>query len=99
MTMLGAAGSLFFKWASQSKTLRTLLTNTHLYRGAGLYFLSALLNIYILRFLAYSTVLPLTSLTYVWTMVLSHLLLKERIGIKKSIGVLGIFIGALLITK
>jgi drug/metabolite transporter (DMT)-like permease len=97
MTILGSAGSLFFKLASQSRTIRALLTNGYLYIGACLYFLSAIMNIYILRFLAYSTVLPMTSLTYVWTMLLSRILLKEKIGIKKIIGVLGILIGALLI--
>ncbi|MDR3334509.1 MAG: EamA family transporter, partial [Treponema sp.] len=81
------------------KTILSLLTNANLYRGGGLYVLSMLLNIYILRFLKYSIVLPLTSLTYIWTMFLSYGILKEKIGIKKIIGVLGILIGALLITN
>jgi drug/metabolite transporter (DMT)-like permease len=99
MTMLGSVASLFFKQASQCKTISSLLTNASLYIGGGLYVLSMLLNIYILRFLKYSIVLPLTSLTYIWTMFLSYGILKEKIGTKRIIGVLGIVIGALLIAK
>lgn len=98
MTMLGAVAALFLKRASAFNSIKELLKNMNFYIGGGLYFLSALLNIYILRYFDYSTVLPLTSITYIWTMVLSYLVLKEKVGIKKIIGVLGILVGALMIT-
>lgn len=98
MTLLGAVASLFLKRASGSEGLTSLIKNVNLYVGGFLYLASAVLNIWILRFLDYSVVLPLTSLTYVWTMVLSHMILKERITKKKIIGVVLILIGAVCVS-
>ena len=98
MTMIGSAASLFLKRATGSEGVLQMLKNTNLYLGAGLYFLSALLNIYILKYLDFSVVLPLTSITYVWTMLLSGLVLKEKISAKKIMGVALIFVGAILVS-
>ena len=98
MTMIGSAASLFLKRATGSEGVLQMLRNTNLYLGAGLYFLSALLNIYILKYLDFSVVLPLTSITYVWTMLLSGLVLKEKISAKKIMGVALIFVGAILVS-
>lgn len=97
MTILGAVASLFLKRASGFKNITQLLYNYNFYLGGGLYFLCALLNIYVLKYLDYSTVLPLTSITYIWTTVLSYFILKEKIGLRKIIGVTGILIGAFFI--
>ena len=67
------------------------------YAGAFLYVISAVLNILLLRRLDYSVVLPLTSLTYVWTMILSSVLLRETITKKQIMGVFLILVGAVLI--
>ena len=98
MTFLGALASLFLKKASGSSGLVKLLVNINLYIGGALYVASAVMNILVLRYLDYSVVLPLTSLTYVWAMVLAHFALKEKIGIKKILGVCLIFAGAVLIS-
>lgn len=45
----------------------------------------------------YSKVLPLTSLTYIWTMILSYWVFKEKVGAKKILGVIFIIIGSLMI--
>lgn len=94
MTMLGSVASLFLKRASGTKGIITMLKNINLYIGGVLYLVSAVLNIWILRYLDYSVVLPLTSLTYIWTMVLSYMILKEKITKKKIAGVIFILIGA-----
>ena len=47
----------------------------------------------------YSVVLPLTSITYIWTMLVSFLFLKEHISVKQIIGVSMIVVGAVLITR
>lgn len=60
--------------------------------------MGALLNIYVLKFLPYTVVLPMTSLTYIWTMIISFYLLKEKITFKKILGVILILIGAFLIS-
>lgn len=97
MTMLGSVASFFLKKASGEESILLLLKNKNLYFGGILYFLSAVLNIWILRFLEYSVVLPLTSLTYIWTMMLSYFLLNEKITGKKVLGVTLVFVGTLCV--
>lgn len=94
MTILGSMASLFLKKASDADGIISMIRNVNLYIGGFLYLVSAVLNIWILRYLDYSVVLPLTSLTYIWTMVLSYLILKEKITRKKIAGVILILIGA-----
>lgn len=97
MTFLGSVASLFLKKASSSIKISILLKNWNLYAGGVLYVISALINIYVLKFLPYSVVLPLTSITYIWTMLLSYIFLKEKVHIKKIIGVFVILFGAILV--
>lgn len=98
MTLLGSVASLSLKKASGSGSLIGLLKNVNLYVGGFLYLSSAVLNIYILRHMDYSVVLPLTSITYIWTMILSYMILKEKITKKKILGVFFIIAGAVLIS-
>ncbi len=94
MTLLGAIASLFLKKASNVGNIIFMFQNINLYIGGFLYIISAVLNIWILRYFDYSVVLPLTSLTYVWTMVLSYKILKEKITKQKIYGVVFILLGA-----
>ena len=73
MTVLGSVASLFLKKASGTDGILAMIKNVNLYIGGFLYLASAILNIWLLRYLEYSVVLPLTSLTYIWTMVFSFL--------------------------
>ena len=97
MTFMGSIASLFLKKASGSNGLLEMLKNINLYMGGMLYVCSALINILVLKFLNYSVVLPLTSITYIWTMILSNVFLKEKITKKKMFGVILIFIGAICV--
>ena len=98
MTLCGAVASLFLKRASGTEGILKMFLNINLYIGGGLYVLSAVLNVYILRYLDYSVVLPLTSITYIWTMILSYMILKEKITVKKMLGVALILIGAVFVS-
>lgn len=98
MTMIGSVASLFLKKASGSNGLIEMLRNVNLYIGGFLYVTSAVLNIWLLKILDYLVILPLTSLTYIWTMVLSYFILKEKITLKKMVGVCLILIGAIIIS-
>ena len=98
MTLCGAVASLFFKRASGTEDILKMFLNINLYIGGGLYLISAVLNVYILRYLDYSVVLPLTSITYIWTMVLSYMILKEKITMKKMAGVALILVGAIFVS-
>ena len=99
MTMFGSVASLFLKKASGSNGLINMLKNINLYIGGFLYVSSAVLNIWLLKILDYSVILPLTSLTYIWTMVLSYFILKEKITVKKIAGVCLILVGAIIISS
>lgn len=96
MTLLGSLASLFLKKATGD--ILSIIKNVNFYIGAFLYFLSAILNIWLLRYLDYSIVLPLTSLTYIWTMFFSYIILKENITGKKKLGIILIVFGALIIS-
>ena len=99
MTMFGSVASLFLKKASGSSSFVEMLKNINLYIGGFLYVSSAVLNIWLLKILDYSVILPLTSLTYIWTMVLSYFILKEKITVKKIAGVCLILVGAIIISS
>lgn len=99
MTMFGSVASLFLKKASGLNSLIDMLKNINLYIGGFLYVSSAILNIWLLKILDYSVILPLTSLTYIWTMVLSYFILKEKITVKKITGVCLILVGAIIISS
>lgn len=98
MTILGAVASLFLKRASESGEFLVVLKNGKLYIGGFLYLSSAVLNILLLRHLDYSVVLPLTALTYVWTMLLSHAVLKERITSRRVSGIALILFGLVCVS-
>lgn len=97
MTLMGSAASIFLKKASESGSLCRTLLNSNLYIGGILYVAAAAVNILILRYLDYSVVLPLSSVTYIWTMLFSYLILQEKITKKKIAGVAGIVIGAVFV--
>lgn len=100
MTILGSLGGYFFKRVSNKpESNKSILKSIDLYIGGSLYFISAVINIYLLKFLPYTIVLPLTSITYIWTLILSYKLLGEKIGNLKRIGVCLIIIGVFFIAK
>lgn len=100
MTVMGSFGGFFFKRATSSiKDFKSLIFNLNLYIGGGLYFFSALINIFLLKYLPYVVVLPMTAITYIWTLLISYRYFNEKIGLYKKIGVFLIIIGAILITK
>lgn len=100
MTLCGSLGALFFKRGAQRMTtLRSLITSPQLWLGGCFYLVGALLNILLLRTYAYSLVYPLTSLTYVWSLVLSALILRERVGVRKLLGVGAVCAGVFLLMR
>ncbi len=96
MTLSGALGGYFFKKASSFDLKVDLVSFSKFFITGGLfYFAGAVLNIVILKHLPYTIVFPLTSITYVWTMIISFFLLKEKITFKKMIGVSLIILGSI----
>ncbi|ADL50133.1 EamA family transporter [Clostridium cellulovorans] len=97
LTLFGSLGGFYFKKATATDTLIALIKCPFLYLGGALYVVGALLNIYVLKFRPYSMVLPLTSITYIWSLIISKIFLKEKITRYKIFGITFIIIGAIFI--
>lgn len=95
MTMFGALGGLMLKKVSAGAQLSSKLL--FFLFGCFLYGLSSVLNILALRHAPYTVVFPLTSITYIWTFLLSYFYLKERLNRYKIMGLLFILLGAIII--
>ncbi|MCI1747021.1 MAG: DMT family transporter [Acidipropionibacterium sp.] len=97
MTLLGSLASWMLKLASADLRPTHLIRDWHLYAGGAGYLCAALINIWVLRYMDLSAVLPLTALTYVWTLILARLFLGERLNRWKIGGVTAILLGVALI--
>ena len=99
---LGAFASYFFKGASGAMNglnVTILLSQKAFWFGGILYLIAAINNIFLLRYFDYSILLPMSSITYIWTMLIANRLLNEKITKRKIIGVCAIIIGAMLISQ
>lgn len=100
MTLFGSLGALFLKRGSAKVSeLKSLVTTPQIWLGGLFYLAGALLNIYLLRGYSYSIVYPLTSLTYVCSLILSALLLHEKVTVQKLFGIAAICLGAFLLVQ
>lgn len=96
MTLLGSIAAVFLKKASSSgASIFGLLLDKNLYIGGFIYVAAALLNIYVLKYLPISLVLPMGGLTYIWTMFLAKFIFGEPIVKGKIIGIFLILFGAI----
>lgn len=97
MTMLGSVASVLLKRAASDLRPAQLLRDWHFWAGGTGYALAALLNIWVLRHLDLSVVLPFTGLTYVWTLLIARAFLGEQLTWRKAVGVGLILLGVVLI--
>lgn len=91
MTLFGSLGSVFFKGFTSKKQLSLLMV------GFASYGIGALLNIYLLKELPYTIVMPANALTFLWALVFAKIFFKESIGIIKIAGVVFIISGLMLL--
>ena len=99
---IGAFASYFFKKASSglvSFSVTVMLRERALWIGALLYLVAAANNIFLLGYLDYSILLPMSSITYIWTLLIAYRLLGERITMRKIVGVIAIVCGATLLAN
>ncbi|MBI5390132.1 EamA family transporter [Candidatus Woesearchaeota archaeon] len=99
-TLFGALASFFFKTGADRLRgdLKSVYTNYRLFLGMVLYVFGAFSFIYGLRLGAPLSVLyPMVSLTYIWTTIISHKFLKEKITRSTLIGIGCIIAGVGLI--
>lgn len=98
MTMIASLASVFLKRASSNNSsIWKMVYNKNIYVGGGLYVLAALLNVYVLKFLDYSIVMPMGAVTYIWTILFSAIFFDEKINRKEIIGVGLILLGTISI--
>ena len=100
-TLFTAAGQLFFKYGSKTFEwdLYSLITNYNLIGGLFLYGVGALLLIVALKFGDLSVIYPIVSLTFIWVMIISSLILKETINNFKIGAVIFIIFGVVLVAR
>lgn len=101
MTLSGTFGALFFKKGiAKMKGISpfSLITIPEVYIGATFYLIGAAFNIILLKFMSYTVLYPMTSLTYVWTLFVSSVVLKERINKNKIIAIVFICAGVLVLS-
>lgn len=100
MTFLGAVGAFFLKKASaKAPRILSLFTSKEFYLGGIFYVSGAVLNILLLRYREYSLLYPMTAITYIWTTLISHSLLGEKISKRALLGIMMICIGVVLLTQ
>lgn len=97
-TLLGAFGGFYLKKSTAKEGVIGIVLSPFLYIGGFSYLISAILNIIVLKYLSYSVVLPLTSITYIWSIVIAHYFLNEKITKIKIYGIIFIIIGAIFIS-
>lgn len=97
LTILGTMGAFFLKRASGMQIKSQVFKCPFLYLAGVCYITAAFLNIILLKYMDYSILYPMTSLTYVWTAILAHLKLKETINYQKIIAILLIVAGVFVL--
>ncbi|WP_422657201.1 EamA family transporter [Paenibacillus sp. EC2-1] len=91
MTLFGSLGSVLFKGFTSKKKLSLL------FLGFASYGTGALLNIYLLKELPYTLVMPANALTFLWALLFAKIIFKETIGVIKIAGVVFIMSGLILL--
>ncbi|MGV8140991.1 MAG: EamA family transporter [Candidatus Woesearchaeota archaeon] len=104
-TIIGAFGSIFLKKGAEHFHIRFtiegivgILKNWKIILGLGLYVLSTITFIYMLKTEELSVLYPLTSMGYIFVTVFSVVLLKEKLNIYKIFGIALIVLGVALVT-
>ncbi len=96
-TFFNAFGALAIKKGTSGRKFLDLWKSKFLWIGGGMYGISTIMYLFVLRYEALSLVYPLVSLTYIWTTMLSVWVLKEKMNKWKWIGLFGILIGVFFI--
>lgn len=78
MTLLGSLGGFFFKKCTSRGLKLSGFFILNLGIGGVFYVLGALLNIQLLKMMPYTIVYPLTSITYIWTLILSSFFCRKN---------------------
>jgi len=94
-TLIGSWGAILFKLASVEFSLNPfkLIKNWKLLLGGMFYLVSTVPFLIAVKYGELSLLYPFVSLGYVWVLLLSMLLLKEKMNLWKWLGIALIIIG------
>jgi len=97
-TVFGAFGGFFIKRTMlKNKSLFDAFRSISLFIGIGFYVIGVIFNIFALQVLLYVIVVPCSSITYIWSMIIAKGFLKENIGSMKVIGLALILLGVIFV--
>lgn len=98
-TFLASLAALLLKKASekQNSFKGLLFFDFYFYMGGMFYFLASIGTIIALKHMSYLLVYFLSALTYVWSVVLGVIVLKEAMSLRKIIAIGLIFMGIILL--
>ncbi len=96
---LGSTFASYFLKRATGDTVLEVLKNKYLYIGGALYLCVSITTVWLLQRMPYTIVVPLGSLSFVWTLILSHYLLDEKITWRKISGIAMIILGVILVAK
>lgn len=103
-TMIGAVGSLFLKLGSEKFNIHLsmrgiidIVKNWKIIFGLSMYLVSSVFFIIILKMTDLSIAYPMTSMSYIFTTILSYKYLGEKINRYKVIGIACIILGVALV--
>ena len=98
-TVIGSFGPILLKKASKKKlsSIKSLITNYHLFGGFAFYGMGTILFIPALKGGELSVLYPLVSVTYIFVALFSIKLLNEKMNSLKWIGIVLIIIGVIFI--
>ncbi|MCM1988545.1 EamA family transporter [Oceanirhabdus seepicola] len=101
-TLLGAIGGLLIKISSSKESSRNSfikwIFSKEFIVGTLFYVLAIIMNIILLKYIQYIVFIACLSLTYVWTLFLSNIFLKERITQKKLLAISLIILGTIVVS-
>ncbi|WP_314059586.1 EamA family transporter [uncultured Vagococcus sp.] len=101
-TLTGSIGALYLKKAMNQMSelsVANVLRSGAAYLGLFFYMLSAVTNIILLDAFEYSVVFPMTSLSYVWTAMISVFVFREQLTRNKLIAITLIIIGVFVLSQ
>lgn len=100
MTLIGSLGALFFKRCTvHMEGIFSLFRIPTFYIGVLFYTVGAAMNVVLLRFLDYTVLYPMCSVSYIWSLIISNRLLGERVTGKKVLGVALICVGVVILVQ
>ncbi|WEV61197.1 EamA family transporter [Streptococcaceae bacterium ESL0729] len=101
-TFTGSIGAIYLKKAMDKMpvlSVHNILRSKDFYLGSFYYIVSAGTNIVLFKYLDYSIAFPLTSISYIWTIIISYFMFREKINVQKLLAIIFIIVGVFFLGR